>query len=56
MIRVFDHSFNAVLGFNYKYKIRLWRYSLLEMQRTGFLQISLSLVLSCLQLAEKKNI
>ncbi len=30
--------------------------SLLEMQSTGFLQISLRFVLSCLQLAEKENI
>ncbi len=52
----YDHSFKAVLGFNYKYNIRLWRYSLLEMQRTDFLQISLRLLLSCLQLAEKENI
>ncbi len=51
------HSFRAVLGFNwYKYNIRLWRFILLEMLRTGFLQISLRLLLSCLQLVENENI
>ncbi len=38
--------------------IRLWKYSLLEMQRTGCLRHSLRLVLSILQLSkkEKKNV
>ncbi len=59
MIRVYDHmiiqsglfwaltTINTTLGCGG---------SLLEMQSTGFLQISLRLVLSCLQLAEKENI
>ncbi len=50
------HSFRAVLCVNYKYNIRLWRFSLLEMQRTGFLQLSLRPALSCLQLAKKEKI
>ncbi len=41
------HSFRTIQA--------LVRHSLLEMQRTGFLQIYLRLLLSCLQLAEKEK-